>query len=70
MRTGWLTRTGWEEGQGEVPSAQAGGRVGGEDSERMRASKGQRGGLRTGCFQKSGRAEEKVTRPVHKRVLG
>lgn len=59
---------GWGAGEGqvEVPSAQDGKLVGREQS----LKRVERGDLGTGCFKKSGRAENKVTRFVHKRVLG
>lgn len=50
------------------PGRKTGGK--GTISEKMRGYKVEKGDLGTGCFKKSGRAENKVTRLVHKRVLG
>lgn len=68
-------------GRASLSSICPGWKTGGKGriSEKMRGYVVERGDLGTGCFKKSGRkkkkkksgrAENKVTRVVHKRVLG
>lgn len=62
----------WVGGRASLSSICPGWKTGGKGrmSEKMRGYKVERGDLGTGCLKKSGRAENKVTRLVHKRVLG
>lgn len=62
----------WVGGRASLSSICPGWKTGGKGriSEKMRGYKVERGDLATGCLKKSGRAENKVTRLAHKRVLG